>query len=73
MGRGLGTDTIRTLTKFGFEKEGADLTFGLVGDHNLRSIGAFKRAGYQVDAEVEEPPGDKARFSYDLVIRRESW
>jgi aminoglycoside 6'-N-acetyltransferase len=70
-GQGLGTDTIRTLTRFGLEEEGADMIFGLVGDYNLRSVGAFKRAGYEVDAEVEEPPGEKAKFSYDLVIRRQ--
>ena len=70
-GRGLGTDTIRTLTRFGLEEEGADMIFGLVGDYNLRSVGAFKKAGYEVDAEVEEPPGEKAKFSYDLVIRRQ--
>jgi RimJ/RimL family protein N-acetyltransferase len=69
-GQGLGTDTIRTLTRFGLEEERADMIFGLVGDYNLRSVGAFKRAGYEVDAEVEEPPGEKAKFSYDLVIRR---
>jgi aminoglycoside 6'-N-acetyltransferase len=72
-GHGLGTDTIRTLSKFGFESEGADMIFGLVGDYNLRSIGAFKRAGYDVDAKIEDPPGEKSRFSYDLVIRREQW
>jgi RimJ/RimL family protein N-acetyltransferase len=69
-GQGLGTDTIRTLTRFGLEEERADMIFGLVGDYNLRSVGAFKKAGYEVDAEVEEPPGEKAKFSYDLVIRR---
>jgi RimJ/RimL family protein N-acetyltransferase len=71
-GRGLGTDTIRTLTRFGLEEEGADMIFGLVGDYNLRSVGAFKRVGYEVDAEVEEPPGEKAAFFYDLVIRRKA-
>lgn len=70
-GQGLGTDTIHTLTRFGLEEEGADMIFGLVGDYNLRSVGAFKRAGYEVDAEIEEPPGEKAKFSYDLVIRRQ--
>src|SRR5215475_10554686 len=54
-GQGLGTDTIRTLSKYGFEEEGADMIFGLVGDYNLRSISAFKRAGYEVDGEIEEP------------------
>lgn len=71
-GQGLGTDTIRTLTRFGLEEEGADMIFGLVGDYNLRSVGAFKRVGYEVDAEVEEPPGEKAAFFYDLVIRRKA-
>ena len=71
-GRGLGTDTIRTLTRFGLEEEGANMIFGLVGDYNLRSVGAFKRVGYEVDAEVEEPPGEKAAFFYDLVIRRKA-
>jgi RimJ/RimL family protein N-acetyltransferase len=71
-GRGLGTDTIRTLTRFGLEEEGADMIFGLVGDYNLRSVGAFKRAEYEIDAEVEEPPGEKAAFFYDLVIRRKA-
>jgi aminoglycoside 6'-N-acetyltransferase len=69
-GQGLGTDTIRTLTKFGFENDGAEMIFGLVGDYNLRSIGAFKKAGYIVEAEVEDPPGEKSKFTYDLVIRR---
>jgi RimJ/RimL family protein N-acetyltransferase len=63
----------RLTSEYGFEEEGADMIFGLVGDNNLRSIGAFKRAGYEVDAEIEEPPGEKARYSYDLVIRREQW
>jgi aminoglycoside 6'-N-acetyltransferase len=71
-GRGLGTDTIRMLTGFGLEEEGADMIFGLVGDYNLRSVGAFKRAGYEVDAKVEEPSEEKATFSYDLVIRRKA-
>src|SRR5262245_19564669 len=69
-GNGLGTETIRILTEFGFEREGADLIFGLVGDYNLRSAGAFKKAGYVIDAEIEEPPGGKAKYGLDLVMRR---
>jgi RimJ/RimL family protein N-acetyltransferase len=61
------------LSKFGFEQEEADMIFGLVGDHNPRSIGAFKKAGYQVEAQLREPPGGKSKFSYDLVLRREQW
>ena len=72
-GQGLGTDTIRTLTRFGFEQEGADLIFGLVSDYNERSRRAFERVGYQIDAEVPEPVGMKAKISVELVISRAWW
>jgi RimJ/RimL family protein N-acetyltransferase len=73
-GRGLGSDPIRTLTRFGFEQEGADLIFGCeVADYNPRSLGAFRKAGYRVDATVEQPPGKKARCVHDLVLTREAW
>lgn len=69
-GRGLGTDAIRTLTRFGFESENADMIFGLVGDYNERSIRAFQKAGFHIDAKVPEPSGRKAKFTVDLVITR---
>ena len=72
-GQGLGTDTICTLTRFGFESEKADLIFGLVSDYNVRSRRAFQRVGYEIDAEIVEPPGMKAKVSYDLVIARARW
>jgi aminoglycoside 6'-N-acetyltransferase len=72
-GQGLGTDTIRTLTRFGFEQEKADLIFGLVSDYNTRSRRAFARVGYAVDAEVSEPLGGKTKISYDLVMARAMW
>jgi RimJ/RimL family protein N-acetyltransferase len=72
-GQGLGTDTIHTLTRFGFECENADLIFGLVSGFNERSRRAFARVGYEVDAEVPEPPGMKTTISYDLVITRARW
>jgi RimJ/RimL family protein N-acetyltransferase len=72
-GGGLGTDTIRTLTRFGFESERADLIFGLVSDYNERSRRAFQRVGYEIDAEIPEPPGMKAKFTYDLVISQTKW
>jgi len=72
-GQGLGTDAIHTLTKFGFDDEKADIIFGLVGDYNLRSVKAFQKAGYRIDARIAEPPGGKARFNYDLAIRSEEY
>jgi RimJ/RimL family protein N-acetyltransferase len=72
-GRGLGTDTIRTLTRFGFESEKVDMIFGLVGDYNERSVRAFQKAGYEIEARAPLPPGQKASFTYDLVITRAKW
>jgi aminoglycoside 6'-N-acetyltransferase len=67
-GRGLGTDVIQTLTRFGFEKEGADLIFGCgIADYNPRSRRAFEKVGYELDAEIELPAGRKARYEYDVV------
>jgi len=72
-GQGLGTDIIRTLTRFGFERENADLIFAPVSDYNERSWRAFQRVGYEIVGEVPEPPGMKAKISYDLMISRAKW
>ena len=45
-GKGMGTDTIKTLIKLGFEQEKADIIYGLVDDFNKRSIKAFEKAGF---------------------------
>lgn len=72
-GQGLGTDTIRTLTRFGFESEKADLIFGLVSDYNERSWRAFQKVGYEVHDIIPDPPGMKSKVSYDLVISQAKW
>jgi len=46
-GQGLGTDTIRTLVRFGFEQEEADGIFGIVEPANGRSRRAFEKAGFR--------------------------
>lgn len=53
-GQGLGSDAIKALVKFGFEHDGADGIFTLVRSNNLRSQGAFKKAGFR-DAPLEWP------------------
>jgi RimJ/RimL family protein N-acetyltransferase len=73
-GQGLGTDVICTLTRFGFEEQNADMIFGCsIADYNLRSLRAFQRVGYKVDAKVEQRPGKKAQYEVDVVISREVW
>ena len=71
-GKGLGTETIRLLTKFGFDSENADLIFGCdVADYNPRSHRALEKVGYRIDAEIENPEWDKkAKVVLDLVVDR---
>lgn len=73
-GQGLGTDVIRTLTRFGFEEQNADMIFGCtIADYNPRSLRAFQKVGYEVGARIEVPPGRKARQEIDMVISHEVW
>ncbi len=73
-GHGLGTEAIRLLCAFGFEREGADVILGCgVADYNPRSRRAFERAGFTVSDVVPQQPGGKARFCYDLLLTRERY
>ncbi len=67
-GKGLGTDTILTLTKFAFMVEEADIIFGLPFDYNARSRKAFEKAGYSFLMKMEEPPGSRAKYVDVLAI-----
>jgi RimJ/RimL family protein N-acetyltransferase len=68
-GRGLGTEMIRLLTAFAFEREHADIVFGCdIADYNIASLRAFQKAGYRLAATIEQPPGRKARSRFDLTI-----
>lgn len=73
-GQGLGTEVIRLLTKFGFEREKASTIFACdVADYNVRSIKAFQNAGFEVCGTTSQSSTDKARYRYDLVLTREKW
>jgi len=73
-GQGIGTETVRLLTEFGFEHENADRIFGCaVADYNVRSQKAFQRVGYEIVAAIEQGPGRKARRCYDLMLTREAY
>jgi len=72
--QGLGTETIRLLSAFAFEEEVADIVFACdVADYNLASQSAFQKAAYSVISKVEQPPGRKARYCYDLALTREEY
>jgi RimJ/RimL family protein N-acetyltransferase len=71
-GRGLGADTIRTLTRFAFEREKADIVFAVIGDYNERSQSAFMKSGYSLVMKLEEPSG-RARLSYVFAVDRSAF
>ena len=73
-GRGIGTETIRLLTRFGFEREGAGMVFGVgIADYNQRSLKAFQKAGYRTVGGSENPKGSKAKYTYDTAFSREDY
>jgi ubiquinone/menaquinone biosynthesis C-methylase UbiE/RimJ/RimL family protein N-acetyltransferase len=70
--RGIGSEVIGMLTRFGFEDQHADAIFGLVEGHNPRSRRAFEKNGYMLH---QEHPTDspKAEVAWDLMITREAF
>ncbi|HQH68528.1 MAG TPA: GNAT family N-acetyltransferase [Candidatus Hydrogenedentes bacterium] len=73
-GKGWGSRVIGLLTRFGFQKCGADAIFGCgVGDYNPRSRRAFEKNGYKIIHTVPQPPGRKAGFTFNLMLTRERY
>ncbi|MCB0111751.1 MAG: GNAT family N-acetyltransferase, partial [Caldilineaceae bacterium] len=66
-GQGLGTEIIGLLCHFAFTQVGVDAVFGCdIADYNPRSLRAFQRNGFSIVNTLPQPPGDKARFCYDV-------
>ncbi|MCK4905100.1 GNAT family N-acetyltransferase [bacterium] len=62
-------DIIRTVTKFGFDKENADMIFGCdIPDDNKQSLKAFKKVGYQIYDKVRQLQGSKSQYLYNVVL-----
>ncbi len=70
-GRGIGGTAVRLLLGLAFDREGADAVFACdVADYNGASRRLFERAGFVLCAATDQPPGAKARATYDLVRLR---
>jgi RimJ/RimL family protein N-acetyltransferase len=70
-GQGIGTETIRLLTQFGFTQQSADALFGcFVAGNNPRSYRAFQRVGYQIVETRARDPGSKFSIEYTLRLTR---
>ncbi len=73
-GKGIGTETIRLLTEFGFLEQGADMILGCeIADYNPRSLRAFRRVGYKIVARIDQPTGRKASYVRDVALTRQSF
>lgn len=71
-GRGLGSRAIRLLTEFGFGQVRAEAIFGCdIWDFNGRSLGAFRRAGFEEFERRPPPPGGKGSETIDVVRWRD--
>lgn len=73
-GQGIGTEVIRLPTEFEFLREGADIIFGCdIADYNIASLKVFQKTGFKIDVRIEQPPGSKAHYCYDLVLKKEKF
>jgi len=73
-GQGIGTEVIRLLTAFGFLEQKADVIYEPgIADHNVRSLQAFQKVGYEIVSKRKTEPGSKANFLYDLVLTRQKF
>jgi aminoglycoside 6'-N-acetyltransferase len=71
--RGIGTEVIRTLVEFGFEKDCADIIFGMVYSHNERSRHVFEKVGFQETDRFRQKAGSKAEYQYELSLSKEKY
>jgi aminoglycoside 6'-N-acetyltransferase len=73
-GKGIGTEVVRLLAKFGFEQENADAIFACdVRDYNVASMRMFEKAGFEICSKIKQRPGSKGLYSHDLALKREKY
>ncbi|MCX6377657.1 MAG: GNAT family N-acetyltransferase [Armatimonadetes bacterium] len=70
--KGIGSEVIGMVTRFGFDAEHADAIFGIVLGHNPRSRRAFEKNGYTLYQELPST-SPKADVEWDLMITRETF
>jgi len=59
------------LIRFGFEDIEASLIFRCdVMDHNVRSLKAAKKVGFEIEHEIIAEDEKKYKYKYDFKIRR---
>ena len=73
-GPAFSNDIIRTLTKFGFEEQEADIIFACeVSGYNRRILRVFQRCKYQVYQKNPKQSGRKTSYIYDFFLSVEQY
>ena len=72
-GKGIGTNAVKMLTKFGFESEGADMIFYMPMDYNVRSCKVAERIGYKLVSKTEEKDNIKGKFTLEYAMTKENY
>ncbi|MDQ1712405.1 MAG: hypothetical protein QOE45_1855 [Frankiaceae bacterium] len=67
-GRGYGTDTVRTLCRFGFEEMNLHRIELLVFAHHARARRAYEKAGFVVEAVAREAHWGDGRWYDDVYM-----
>lgn len=72
-GKGIGTECLRLLQKFAFEKQGADVLYIIPYDYNIRSIRMVERAGFKLEYEKPVLDSKKAKFELFYKMTKEDY
>lgn len=72
-GKGIGTECLRLLQNFAFEKQGVDIVYVIPYDYNLRSIRMVERAGFKLEYKKVVSDSQKAKFELFYKMTKEDY
>lgn len=72
-GKGIGTECLRLLQKFAFEKQGVDVLYVIPYDYNLRSVRMVEHAGFDLEYEKPILGSQKAKFELFYKMTKEDY
>ena len=72
-GKGIGTECLRLLQEFAFEKQGVDIVYVIPYDYNLRSIRMVERAGFKLEYKKAISDSQKAKFELFYKMTKEDY
>lgn len=74
-GKGYGTDTLKTLMKYGFEELNLHMLFGEIFEYNKANIRLFEKCGFKKDAVLRHRLYRDGKYWNSLIysILNEEW